>query len=122
MASASVGAIEPQFWAELLRRLGIEAGELPDRRDPANWPALREVLGARIATRSRDDWAALLEGTDACAAPVLSIDEAGAHPHNRARAVHGPDGPVPAPRLSATPGRLRDGHALTPDQALARFG
>ncbi|MFC3529578.1 CaiB/BaiF CoA transferase family protein [Paracoccus mangrovi] len=118
----AVGAIEPQFWAELLRRLGIEAGELPDRHDPANWPALREVLGARIATRSRDDWAALLEGTDACAAPVLSIDEAGAHPHNRARAVHGPDGPVPAPRLSATPGRLRDGHALTPDQALARFG
>lgn len=118
----AVAAIEPQFWAELLDRLGLAAADLPDRGDPANWPALADALAARIATRSRDDWAAALEGTDACAAPVLSIDEAAGHPHNCARGVLGPDGPAPAPRLSVAPGALRQGRALSPDQALESFG
>lgn len=117
----AVGAIEPQFWAALLERLGIDAATLPDRADPANWPAIRRRLAQVIATRRRDDWAALLEGTDACAAPVLSIDEAPQHPHMRARASFAGHEPAPAPRLSATPGGLRGGERITPDQALARW-
>lgn len=114
----AVGAIEPQFWAELLARIGLDPAALPDRHDPANWPALRQALATRIRTRSRDDWAAALEGTDACAAPVLSIDQAAAHPHNLARQVHGGDGPNPAPRLSRTPAALREGRRLSVDEAL----
>ncbi|RCW83459.1 CaiB/BaiF CoA transferase family protein [Paracoccus lutimaris] len=114
----AIGAIEPQFWAELLMRIGLDAMGLPDRRDPAQWPALRAILAAHFRTRSRDDWARLLEGSDACAAPVLSIDEAPAHAHNRARWVHGDNGPNPAPLLSRTPGVLRPGRKLQPAEAL----
>lgn len=117
----AVGAIEPQFWAELLERLGIDAAELPDRADSANWPAIRDRLATVIATRTRDDWAAVLEGTDACAAPVLSIDEAPRHPHLQARASFADSEPSPAPHLSATPGQLRPGRQIAPDQALARW-
>ncbi|WP_199262048.1 CaiB/BaiF CoA transferase family protein [Paracoccus binzhouensis] len=113
----AIAAIEPQFWAELIRRLGLSAEDLPDRADPANWPALRALLAARIATRSRDDWAAALEGTDACAAPVLSIDEAPQHPHNRARAVFSGSEPRPAPLLSRTPGRLGPGRRISAQEA-----
>lgn len=115
----AVGAIEPQFWAELLRRLELDAAALPDRADPAQWPALRAVLAARIASRSRDDWAALLEGSDACAAPVLTMDEAPRHPHNVARASFHGSAPAPAPRLSATPGALRPGRRLSLAEARA---
>ncbi|WP_134725546.1 CaiB/BaiF CoA transferase family protein [Paracoccus luteus] len=118
----AVAAIEPQFWAELVTRLGLDAGALPDRMDAANWPALRGTLGAAIAARTRDDWAARLEGTDACAAPVLSIDEAAAHPHNAARRTFAAGEPAPAPRLSATPAVLRPGRALDPAEMLARWG
>lgn len=114
----AVGAIEPQFWAELLARLGIEASQLPYRADPTNWPAIRRVLAAVIATRSRDDWASLLEGTDACAAPVLSLDEAPQHPHNRARRTFANGQPMPAPRFSAHSATLREGRMITPEQAL----
>ena len=119
----AVGAIEPQFWAALLDRLGIDPATLPDRADPAQWPAIRARLAATIATRSRDDWAAALEGSDACAAPVLSLDEAPAHPHMRARAAFADDaaGPAPAPRLQDTPGSLRAGRRITDDAAIARF-
>lgn len=113
----AVGAIEPQFWAELLDRLGIGAAQLPDRADPANWPAIRRALAAVISTRNRDDWAALLEGTDACAAPVLSLDEAPQHPHNQARRVFQSGQPMPAPRFSAHSGALREGRQITPEQA-----
>lgn len=109
----AIGAIEPQFWAELLRRLDLEPTALPDRTDPAQWPALRAVLAARIATRTRDDWAALLEGSDACAAPVLSLDEAPLHPHHVARETFRGSAPAPAPRLSVTPGGLRPGRQIT---------
>lgn len=114
----AVAAIEPQFWAELLRLLGLDNADLPDRHDPQNWPALARLLAARIRMRTRDDWAALLEGTDACAAPVLSLDEAAGHAHNRARRVHGLDGPAPVPQLSLTPGRVGAGRQLSPDEAL----
>ena len=117
----AVGAIEPQFWAGLLSRLGIAGGDLPDRADPANWPAIRARLAGVIAARSRDDWAALLEGSDACAAPVLSIDEAPRHPHNLSRRTFDGAEPMPAPRLSHTPAAIRPGRAVTPEEALARW-
>lgn len=110
----AVGAIEPQFWAELCARLGVS--DLPDRADPANWPAIRARLGAVIATKSRDAWAAVFEGTDACVAPVLSIDEAPHHPQNRARGTFAGSEPAPAPRLSRTPGALHPGRALLPTE------
>lgn len=118
----AVAAIEPQFWAELLVRLGLDAAALPDRMDVANWPALHAVLGSAIALRTRDDWAAVLEGTDACAAPVLSIDEAPHHPHAVARAAFAQGEPAPAPRLSATAAALRAGRPIAPAEALARWG
>ncbi|KFI33057.1 hypothetical protein CG51_16005 [Haematobacter missouriensis] len=108
----SVGSLEPKFYAELLARLGLNTADLPDRSDPANWPSLRETFAAVFATRSRDAWCAEMEGTDVCFAPVLSIDEAASHPHNVARGAFGTwDGvvqPAPAPRLSRTPGVVRE--------------
>ncbi|TRW98229.1 CoA transferase [Paracoccus sp. M683] len=117
----ALGAIEPQFWAELLHRLGLDAANLPDRADPANWPAIRAALAGIIARRSRDDWAALLEGTDACAAPVLSIDEAPTHPHMQTRAAFQGGQPMPAPRLSSTPGGVGQGRQIAIKEALARW-
>lgn len=117
----AVGAIEPQFWALLLDRLGIDPASLPDRADPANWPEIRARLGATIATRSRDDWAAALERSDACAAPVLSIDEAPRHFHNLARAAFAGAEPRPAPRLSATPATPAPSRRIAPAEALARW-
>lgn len=117
----AIGAIEPQFWAALLSGLGLDPAVLPDRADPANWPALGARLAKVMLTRSRDDWAARFEGTDACLAPVLSIDEAGGHPHNIARATLVEGAPMPAPRLGATPAGIRAARLITPDQALARW-
>jgi alpha-methylacyl-CoA racemase len=103
----AVGALEPQFWAELLRRLGLDAGELPDQLDRDGWPLLRQRLAALFRTRTLDEWSELLAGTDACVAPVLGLGEAPAHPHNRARGtfvdVGGVVQPAPAPRFSRTP-------------------
>jgi alpha-methylacyl-CoA racemase len=103
----AVGALEPRFWAELLERIGLAGEDLPHQLDPNGWPALRERLAAVFLTRTRDEWCQLLEGTDACVAPVLSLLEAPAHPHNRARGtfveVGGVTQPAPAPRFSRTP-------------------
>lgn len=113
----AVGALEPQFHEELVARLGL-SGDLPDRSDPRNWPALRARLEAVFLSRTREDWCAVLEGTDACFAPVLSIDEAVDHPHNRAREtfieMDGHWQPAPAPRLSGTPGRVRPASQSAP--------
>jgi len=100
----TLGAIEPQFYRELLQRL--ELGDVdPDLQyDTRQWPALRERVAARVKSRTRDEWAALLEGTDACAAPVLSLAEAARHPHSQARGnfteVHGQLQPAASPRFS----------------------
>src|SRR5215211_743357 len=103
----AVGALEPQFWAELLERLGLDAAELPAQLDRNGWPELRERLAALFRTRPRDEWCELLAGTDACVAPVLGLGEAPAHRHNRARGtfvdVGGVVQPAPAPRFSRTP-------------------
>jgi alpha-methylacyl-CoA racemase len=103
----SVAAIEPKFHAELLRLLEIDPATMPPQMDRARWPEAKRVLAERFRTRTRDDWCALLEGTDACFAPVLSMDEAPHHPHNRARnafiELENVPQPAPAPRFSRTP-------------------
>ena len=125
----AVGALEPQFYAELLRRLGLDAGDLPGQLDRDGWPLVRERLAALFRTRTREEWCELLAGTDACVAPVLGLGEAPAHPHNRARGtfvdVGGVVQPGPAPRFSRTPSDpptppARPGEHT--DQALADWG
>jgi alpha-methylacyl-CoA racemase len=99
----AVGAVEPQFWAELLSRLGIDASSLGFQHDREAWPAMREKLEAVFRTKTRDQWCEELEGTDACFAPVLSIAEAASHPHLAARSTFVDAGgivrPAPAPRF-----------------------
>lgn len=107
----AVGAIEPHFYANLLSVLGLDAASLPAQDDRRAWPVMRARFAAVFRTRSRDEWIAAAAGRDACLAPVLSIDEAPAHPQMRARSVFAEfDGlihPGPAPRFSRTPGTLR---------------
>jgi alpha-methylacyl-CoA racemase len=102
----SIGSIEPQFYAELLRLTGLEGEELPWQHDRVQWPALKERLAAIFRTKTRDEWSELMEGTDVCFAPVLSIPEAMEHPHNVDRdtfvEVAGIRQPGPAPRFSRT--------------------
>jgi alpha-methylacyl-CoA racemase len=104
----AIGAIEPQFYAELLLRLGLDATTLPTQHDRAGWPALRRLFAERFATRTRDQWCAAFDGSDACFAPVLSFSESRRHPHVAARAGSiDPGGvaqPAPAPRFGRTPG------------------
>lgn len=96
----AVGALEPQFYAALIAGLGLTADQAP-QFDMAGWPALHARFEALFATRDRDYWAARFAGTDACVTPVLSLAEAPAHPHNRARATFAgtPIQPGPAPRF-----------------------
>jgi len=104
----SVAPIEPQFYALLLEKVGLDAADLPDQNDTSQWPALRDRFAEVFRTRTRDEWCALLEGTDACFAPVLNFSEALSHPHNAARGAFLSTGdipePRPVPRLSRTPG------------------
>lgn len=107
----SVGAIEPQFYRELLERIGWADEALPHQLDRLEWPALKERFADLFRTRTRDEWCAVLEHSDACFAPVLSLAEAPEHPHNRERATFvteaGVVQPAPAPRFSRTPGRIQ---------------
>ncbi|MBL0282715.1 MAG: CoA transferase [Zoogloea sp.] len=100
----SIGPIEPQFYALFLDKTGLADPDFSQQWDRARWPELKVRLAAHLATRSRNEWCALLEGTDACVAPVLDMDEAPEHPHNRARGtfieVGGVVQPAPAPRFS----------------------
>ena len=81
----SIGSIEPQFYAELLEKLGLTDAGLPEQMDRAQWPELKEHFAKLFKTRTRDEWCALMEGSDVCFAPVLSMAEAPEHPHARAR-------------------------------------
>ena len=124
----AVGALEPQFYAELLRLLELDPADFP-QWDRARWPELKQRFAEVFATRTRDEWARLLEPADACASPVLALHEAPAHPHNAARGtfveVDGRVQPAPAPRFSRTPGAI-SGPAPEPgadtDQVLADWG
>ncbi|WP_371401876.1 CoA transferase [Kribbella sp. NBC_00662] len=101
----SVGALEPQFYAELIEKLGIDA---PDRNDPSNWPALRKLLAETFRQRTQAEWTAVFDGSDACVAPVLPLGAD--HPHLVARGTFvdhdGVRQPAPAPRFDRTPTSL----------------
>ncbi|OIJ66382.1 carnitine dehydratase [Streptomyces mangrovisoli] len=111
----AVGALEPQFYAEFLRLMDL-AEHADARRDPARWDDLRAAVTARFKSRTRDEWTAVFEGSDACVAPVLSLREAPGHPHLAARGTFtdaaGITQPAPAPRFSATPSAVPGGPAL----------
>jgi alpha-methylacyl-CoA racemase len=106
----SVGAIESQFYAVLLRVTGLDAEDLPAQMDRAQWPAMKERFAAVFRTRTRQEWTDAFAGTDGCGAPVLSPWEAHEHPQNRHREtfveVEGVVQPAPAPRFSRTPGMV----------------
>lgn len=106
-----VGAIEPQFYAEFMRLLGLGEEDLSTQMDRTTWPAMKQRFAAIFATRTREEWESVFAGTDACAAPVLSPAEAPDHPHNKVRGtfteVAGVVQPAPAPRFLATPGEIR---------------
>lgn len=106
----AVGALEPQFFTALVAGLGLQPEEVGPQNQREGWPEMRRLFAGRFAQRSRDEWAAHFEGTDACVAPVLSIAEAPQHPHNRRRGtfveIDGVTQPGPAPRFSVTPGRV----------------
>ncbi len=103
----SVGPLEPQFYAEMVRLLELD---LPDRDDPANLPAIRDALTARFKERTQAEWSKLFDGTDACVAPVVPLADAPRHPHLAARRTFvehdGITQPAPAPRFSRTPASL----------------
>lgn len=107
----AVGAIEARFYRAFVSGLGLDPDAVQDRGDKANWPPLRATFAKVFAERTRDEWEAVFDGTDACVSPVLDLGEAGSHPHNVARGLlmtrQGVENPAPAPRLSETPGSLR---------------
>jgi alpha-methylacyl-CoA racemase len=126
----SVGAIEPQFYAALLHGLGLDPGAMPQQMDQSKWKETAAKFTEIFAGRTRDEWCAIFDGTDACVAPVLGMGEVPAHPHNRARTLLIPDQqgkfePAPAPRLSRSPG---DGSRPLPQagehtrEVLAEYG
>ncbi len=102
----AIGSIEPQFYKELMERTGITDPAFAAQMDRAQWPALKEKLAAVLRTKTRDEWDAIMQGSDVCYAPVLSIVEAPLHPHNAARGtfleIDGVVQPAPAPRFSRT--------------------
>ena len=103
----SIGSLEPQFFAELLKKLNLDAGDRPHQMDPSGWPALRDELTATFRSKTRAEWEAILGDAEVCFAPVLSMREAIDHPHNRERRtfveVDELAQPAPAPRFSRTP-------------------
>ena len=105
----SLGSIESQFYAEMCEKLGIPAEEMP-QFDKARWPEFKERIASVVRTKTRDEWCTVMEGSDVCFAPVLSLAEAHQHPHNVERGtfteVAGVVQPAPAPRFSRTPGAV----------------
>ncbi|MCH7672615.1 MAG: CoA transferase [Proteobacteria bacterium] len=112
----SIGSIEPQFYALLLEKCEITDDAFLAQQDQSGWPELRTKLEILFKTKTRDDWCAIMEGTDVCFAPVLNLKEASHHPHNEARATYvdfeGVTQPAPAPRFSRTQGEIQSSAAL----------
>jgi alpha-methylacyl-CoA racemase len=125
----SIGALEPQFYAIMLEKLGLTADDFPNQHDRAQWPAAKEKIAGIWKTRTRDEWCEIFEGSDACFAPVLSMSEAPEHPHMQARKTFVErDGLVqaaPSPRFSRTPGEIQ-GPPVNPgehtEEALQTWG
>ncbi|HEY7915826.1 MAG TPA: CaiB/BaiF CoA-transferase family protein [Acidimicrobiales bacterium] len=124
-----VGAIESQFYAELIRLMGLDDVDLSQQMDREGWPAMKERFAQVFASKTRKEWEEIFEGSDACAAPVLSPAEAPDHPHNQFRGtfteVAGVVQPSPSPRFSATPGAIRrppPNPGQHGDEALADWG
>src|SRR3954465_1886651 len=107
----SLGSIEPQFYAELRRLAGLRDVIYDGQMDAKNWPAMKAKMADVFMTKSRDEWCAIMQGTDVCFAPVLSLSEAPDHPHMAERQVfvthEGVVQPAPAPRFSRTPSAIR---------------
>jgi len=113
----AVGALEPQFYAELLKGLGFQDKDLPNQMDSSQWPAMKKLFAERFLTKTQTEWQQIFDGTDACCTPILSLKDVMKHPHNQQRQLlitrdsdHTVE-PTPAPRLSRTPG---DPHANIP--------
>jgi alpha-methylacyl-CoA racemase len=108
----SIGSIEPQFYALLRQHADLSDDDFDHQMDPKAWPALKAKLTEVFKTKTRDDWCKLMEGTDVCFAPILTMKEAPDHPHVAAREIfvtrHGVTQPAPAPRFSRTPSVIRD--------------
>ncbi|MEM1300383.1 MAG: CaiB/BaiF CoA-transferase family protein [Pseudomonadota bacterium] len=119
----AVGCIEPQFFRAFMEGIGLDAAEW-DQADRSRWPALAEAISKVLATRSRDAWAELFDGTDACVSPVLDMAEAPGHPHNRARgSFTGEDThPAPGPRMSRCSMGAGTPRSSSPEEVLARWG
>lgn len=107
----SVGSIEKKFYALLLEKLGLDANALPEQSDRAQWPTMREIFAVKFREKTRDEWCAIMEGTDICFAPVLGFGEAAQHAHAKARGsfveVDGIVQPAPAPKFSRTPASVK---------------
>jgi alpha-methylacyl-CoA racemase len=107
----SIAAIEARFYEEFLQRTGLDQETLPKQNDRSGWPVLRQRFTAVFASKTQAEWCAVMEGSDCCFAPVLTMGEAPAHPHMAARGtfveVDGVTQPGPAPRFSRTPSRIR---------------
>jgi alpha-methylacyl-CoA racemase len=108
----SIGSIEPQFYALLRQHAGLTDADFDAQMDRKAWPALREKLTEVFKSKTREDWCQIMEGTDICFAPILTMAEAPKHPHNAARKIfverHGVTQPAPAPRFSRTPSAIRE--------------
>ncbi|MCB0986682.1 MAG: CoA transferase [Microthrixaceae bacterium] len=106
----SIGSIEPQFYAELLRLTGMDGEDLPWQHDRSQWPAVKERFAEVFRSKTRDQWCEIMEGTDVCFAPVLTMEEAPSHPHIAQRGTYtevaGLTQPAPVPRFSRTPGAV----------------
>ena len=125
----SIGSIEPQFYALLLQKLGLDGADLPAQMDRTAWPAMSKRFATIFKGKTRDEWCAIMEGSDVCFAPVLSIAEAPKHHHAAARGAYvdvgGAIQPAPAPRFSRTPAdspRVTPGHGAHTDEVLAAAG
>jgi alpha-methylacyl-CoA racemase len=125
----SVGAIEPHFYTELLKGLGLDQDKLPKQMDASAWQDMKTVFAAVFKTKTRDEWSAIFEGTDACASPVLTPAEVANHPHNKDRGsfvdVDGIVQPAPAPRFSRTPAVIQNpppGPGEQTDDILTNWG
>ena len=124
-----VGAIESQFYAELIRLMGLDDVDPSQQMDREGWPAMKDRFARVFASKTRKEWEEIFEGSDACASPVLSPAEAPDHPHNQFRGtfteVAGVVQPSPSPRFSATPGAIRrppPNPGQHGDEALADWG